>query len=117
MDLNLAFNEEVDAAYDRLKAKHLRWIIFKSNDTQDEVLVESSGERESTFDEFKDAMPKDKPRWAIFEIQITRADGSTGNKILMYHYSPDAYSGPLKFFFATAKAKVESHFVGVNKSC
>ena len=99
-----------------MKSKHLRWIVFKTNDTQDTVLVESTGERESTFQEFKDAIPKAEPRWAVFEVEFVRADGSSGNKIVLYHYSPDDYYGPLKFFFATAKAKVESHFVGVNKT-
>ena len=81
------------------------------------MLVESVGERESTFEEFKNSIPKAEPRWAVFEINIVRPDGSTGNKILMFHYSPDDYVGSLKFFFATAKAKVEGHFIGVNKSC
>ncbi len=59
MDLNLAFAEEVDQEFNNLKAKSLRWIIFKANATQDQVLVEATGERESTFDDFKAAMPKD----------------------------------------------------------
>ena len=70
MDLNLAFSEECDQAFNNLKAKHLRWIILKCNDAQDQVEVEATGERDSTFEEFKNAMPKAQPRWAMFELQI-----------------------------------------------
>jgi len=61
-------------------------------------------------------MPKNIPRWAMYEVEFTRPDGSTGSKVVLFHYSPDSYVGPLKFFFATAKAKVETHFIGVNKT-
>ena len=116
MDLALTFEDEVDTEFNKMKAKHLRWIVFKTNDSQDTVSVESFGERDSTFDDFKAAIPKAEPRWAVYEIEFMRPDGSSGHKIVLFHYSPDNYYGPLKFFFATAKAKVESHFIGVNKS-
>lgn len=78
--------------------------------------MEATGERDSTFDDFKSALPKAEPRWAVYEIEFQRPDGSSGSKIVLFHYSPDDYYGPLKFFFATAKSKVESHFIGINKT-
>ena len=61
-------------------------------------------------------MPKDQPRWAIYDIHFDKDDGSSADKLILVHYSPDDYYGPLKFFFATAKGKVESFFTGYNKS-
>ena len=116
MDLALSFDDEVDIQFNKMKAKHLRWIIFKTNSTQDTVSVESIGERDSTFEAFKEQLPKAEPRWAVYETEFVRPDGSSGAKIVLFHYSPDDYYGPLKFFFATAKAKVETHFIGVNKT-
>lgn len=49
MDLALAFDEAVDEEFNRMKGKHLRWIIYKTNEAQDTVLVETLGERDSTF--------------------------------------------------------------------
>jgi hypothetical protein len=43
MDLALNFDTDVDDQFNSMKAKALRWIVYKTNDTQDTVLVESTG--------------------------------------------------------------------------
>ena len=116
MDLDINFTEDLDAAWQKLKDKETRYIIFKMNDDQTTVQLEREGERDETFDQFVGNMPKDEPRWAIFELHVEKTDGSTANKMVFFHYSPDTYFGGLKFLFSAAKDKVVHHFVGVNKS-
>ena len=116
MDLDLACTEEVNEIWQQHRDKKIRFSIFKTNEEQTEVQLEHTGDRDKTFEDFKELIPKDEPRWAIFDLHLDKADGSTADKLILVHYSPDNYFGPLKFFFATAKAKVESFFVGYNKS-
>ena len=116
MELDLVFTEEVNKVYEQLKKKEIRFAVFKNNEAQTECQLETVGEREKGFNDFRDAIPKAEPRWAIIDLHIERPDGSTADKLILVHYSPDDYSGSLKFFFATAKGKVESTFVGVNKT-
>lgn len=116
MDLDLTLTAESQEKWLQLKNKEIRYVILKTDSEQKEVQLDSFGERDATFEDFKNAMPKDEPRWALYEAYIEREDGSTANKIIMVHYSPDDYFGSLKFFFATAKQKVETFFVGLNKT-
>ena len=45
----------------RMKRKH-RYIVFKANDNKDSIEVEKTGEREATWDTFKEDMPKNNSR-------------------------------------------------------
>lgn len=46
----------------RMKRAH-RYIIFKVNDEKDKIIIEHIGARDSTFNEFKEKMPKDCCRY------------------------------------------------------
>ena len=125
MELDIKFDEAVDTEWEKLKHKESQYIIFKVSDDQTTVLLEKVGERVAEDDEDRDKknwenfvndMPKDAPRWAIFDLHLVKEDGATANKMIFIHYSPDAYFGSDKFFFATAKDNVAHHFVGINKS-
>ena len=79
MDLTIAFHADVDAAFEKLRQKKTLYAIFKTNDDKTELLVdteskplETEGEDESapTFEDFKQAMPKDEPRWAIYYLHL-----------------------------------------------
>lgn len=45
----------------RMKRAH-RYIIMKVNDDKTQIVVDTLGPREGTFDEFKEKMPKDQCR-------------------------------------------------------
>lgn len=45
----------------RMKRAH-RFIIMKVNDEKSKIIVEHLGNREATFSEFKELMPKDQCR-------------------------------------------------------
>ena len=116
MNLSIQYSEEVDAAFEKLRKKEIRYAIFKTNGDQSLLELENTGDRDTTFDQFKEQMPKAEPRWAIYDLHFSKDDGSTADKLVFFHYSPDDYFGQLKFFFATAKETVANHFVGINKT-
>ena len=45
----------------RMKRAH-RYIIMKVNEDKTQIVVDTLGPREATFDEFKELMPKDQCR-------------------------------------------------------
>jgi cofilin len=45
----------------RMKRKH-RYVIYKANDAKDAVEIDKIGERSETWDQFKEAMPKNNSR-------------------------------------------------------
>ena len=48
----------------RMKRAH-RYIIFRVNDDKTRVYIDKVGARDSTFEEFKESMPKDGCRYLL----------------------------------------------------
>ena len=125
MDLTITFHKDVNDAYEELRQKKILYAVFKTNEEKTELILETlggkledlaEGEKVPTFEDFKNAMPKDEPRWAIYYLHFLKDDGAYANKLVFFHYSPDSYFGPLKFFVASAKDSVIANFVGINKT-
>ena len=65
----------------RLKKK-FRYIIFKINDSNTLVQMESAVEK-ADYAEFVNALPKDGCRFAVFDLQY-ETEGGTRNKIIFF---------------------------------
>ena len=55
-------------------------------------------------------------RWAVFDLEIEKGDGSKARKIVFYSYVPDTYSGMDKLFFSAAKDPITKSLEGVARS-
>ena len=55
-------------------------------------------------------------RWAVFDLDIEKADGSKAKKIVFYCYVPDTYSGIDKLFYSAAKDPIVKSLEGVARS-
>ena len=78
--------------YMRVK-RQWRYIIYRlnANDTS-YVEVDRLGERNSTFEDFKQAMPANQARWVVydFEYQVTEFGATaTKRKMIFIIYCPD----------------------------
>jgi cofilin len=70
----------------RMKRTH-RYVILKVEGSQ--AVLESVGAREATFDAFKEAMPKNEPRFAVYDLEFKKEDGRSESKVVFIMYSPD----------------------------
>lgn len=63
MQSGLNISDAVREEFQQLRMKRkYRYIIYKANDNKDSVEVEKCGERAETFEQFKEAMPKNNAR-------------------------------------------------------
>ena len=62
--MNLEINVTTEAldAHKKISQKLGRYAIFKADEEKKNVILESEGGLEATFDEFKEALPNDEPR-------------------------------------------------------
>jgi cofilin len=73
-------NGECVAAFQELKlGKKLKFIIFKLNDTSDDIIVDQKSEGD--YEKFLEALPADEPRWAVFDFEFEKGDAGKRNKI------------------------------------
>ena len=79
--------QEVIDARDKVYNRGLRYAVFKYEGTS--FQVENVGDRSSTWDDFKNHMPKDLPRYAIYDLEVKYKDGRADSKIVVVYYCPD----------------------------
>lgn len=81
--------EESVNAYKQVWKRKAKYIIFKGNDDYSAVIVDKEGGKDETFDDFKNSVPKDQPRWLLYDFQWKADDGRNVTKTLLMAYSPD----------------------------
>jgi cofilin len=70
-----------------MKLKHKsRYVIFKIGD--EEIGVEKLGPRAATFEEFGKDLPFSDSRYAVYDQDLTTADGRATSKIWFISWSP-----------------------------
>jgi 7-cyano-7-deazaguanine synthase in queuosine biosynthesis len=63
MQSGITVGDEVREKFQDLRMKRAyRYVIYKASEDKSSVEVEKCGERDETFEQFKEAMPKNKSR-------------------------------------------------------
>ena len=63
MTTGLRVSDDVANEYTALRMKRShRYLIIRVSDDKEEVILDQIGARDATFEQFKEAMPKDQPR-------------------------------------------------------
>ncbi|CAE6512187.1 unnamed protein product [Rhizoctonia solani] len=80
-------NSECQPAYQKLKLNKekdvkQKYIIFKLSDDLKEIVVEKTS-TESNYDTFVADLPKDQPRWAVYDVEFEK-DGGKRNKLTFF---------------------------------
>ena len=110
-------SEEVVQVFNKLKNQRAhRFIVFKVLDGASGVDVEYAGARDETFEHFRNKMPANEPRYAVYDLEFTKADGVKSSKILFIMYSPDSCTqGQLRFIYSTNKDAIKNKVQPVHK--
>ena len=116
MSIDVELSEDASDAYTKIKDKEVPYVIFKADDERTKIILDKIGEEGETFQDFKDSIPDDEPRFALFDLVFSKADGAQVRKLLFYSYIPDTYFGMDKLFFASAKGPLADGFAGVGKN-
>lgn len=91
-----------------------RYLIVKMGETG--PVLEHAGARDATFDMFRDHMPKDEPRWCLYDLEYTTTDGRKESKLVFCMYCPDmCLEQKVKFSYANAKNAVKEKMSPVNR--
>lgn len=63
MQSGIGIGDDVREKFNELRMKRLhRYLIFKASDDKSAVELEKTGERDETFEQFKESMPKNNSR-------------------------------------------------------
>ncbi|KAI8079868.1 uncharacterized protein BX664DRAFT_341657 [Halteromyces radiatus] len=96
MDSNTLVSPLTIEVYKALKfGKKLRYIIFELSSDFTEIVVEKTGDfveqtdHTGPYNEFLSNLPKDEPRYAVYDFNYKGPKGDHRNKTIFYLWNPD----------------------------
>mmetsp|Transcript_80295 Transcript_80295/g.209403 ORF Transcript_80295/g.209403 Transcript_80295/m.209403 type:complete len:138 (-) Transcript_80295:169-582(-) len=108
-------DDECQKKYEQIKMKkNLRYIIYTIKD-KETIVFESEGDMEKTFDDFKAALPKDEPRYAVLDFPYKSEDGRDQSKLTFVFWSPDSTGVKSKMLYASSKDAIKKKLTGIMK--
>jgi len=85
-----------------------QWGIYVISEDETQCTLDKEGDKGSTMEDFKNAMPDDQPRFGVFLLEWTATDGVMKSKVCFVMYAPDTCKVlALKFKYANFKEEVK----------
>jgi cofilin len=84
MASGITVNDECVAAFNELKTgKAYRFVTFKVADNNKEIVIDQKVGRSATWDDFKAALPRDEPRYAIYDLEFSLGESGDRKKVVL----------------------------------
>lgn len=103
---------EAMTAFQALRRRKYRYVIFAVNDAGTAVILDSAREQ-STYGEFVAALPAAECRFAVFDLPYTTLDGGSREKIVFFAWTPDIASTRQKMMYAPAESVLRNELQSV----
>jgi len=68
--------------------RKLRYIVLKPNADCTSIEIEKEGERDETFDDFKNSVEATASRWCVFDLEWEDGDRKI-SKVCLIAFAPD----------------------------
>ena len=111
IDLSIKYTEDVAYFFQRMdKKKTIRYMTFKVG-KGNVVDVDKVGDRITDFNEFISIIPKNEPRFIVYDVNCRTGDGRQFDKLLFAYWCPDTVqSAKVRFLYASAKKYIANFF-------
>jgi len=102
----------VDKFQELKLGKAHRYVLYKINPENTEVVVETTAPKTATYQDFVNALPKDDCRYAVFDFEYQQ-EGGLRNKILFVVWAPESSKLKRKMLIAASKDAFRKKLVGI----
>merc|ERR1712078_231156 len=79
------------------------------------IEIECTGEKGSSFADFKEKLPDGDCRYAVLDVEINTKSGATANKLIFVAWSDDNASVKPKMLYASSKDALKKTLTGINE--
>ncbi|CAK7335515.1 unnamed protein product [Dovyalis caffra] len=110
----MAVKDECKLRFLELKAKRsYRFIVFKIEEKIQQVVVETLGEPQQSYDDFTASLPANECRYAVYDFDFTTDENVQKSKIFFVAWSPDTSKIRSKMLYASSKDRFRRGLDGV----
>ncbi|XP_073139433.1 actin-depolymerizing factor 2 [Henckelia pumila] len=110
----MAVHDDCKLKFMELKAKRThRFIVYKIEEKQKQVIVEKLGEPAETYDNFIGNLPADECRYAVYDFDFMTEDNVPKSRIFFIAWSPDTARVRSKMIYASSKDRFKRELDGI----
>ncbi|KAL3623054.1 Actin-depolymerizing factor 4 [Castilleja foliolosa] len=110
----MAVHDDCKLRFSELKAKRThRFIVFKIEEKQKQVVVEKVGKPTASYDDFAATLPPDECRYCVYDFDYVTADKCHKSKIFFIAWSPDTSRIRNKMIYASSKNRFKTELDGI----
>ena len=95
----------------KLKGKY-RYMVFKLNDALEEVVIDTTGAADASYDSFVATLPDNDCRYAVYNIEYSTEDGDR-SKMVFFLWAPDTSKIKSKMLYAGTKDTIKKSLQGL----
>ncbi|XP_059667798.1 actin-depolymerizing factor 1 isoform X2 [Cornus florida] len=110
----MAVHDDCKLRFLELKAKRTyRFIVFKIEEKQKQVVVEKVGEPAQSYEDFTASLPADECRYAVYDFDFVTAENCQKSRIFFIAWSPDTSRVRSKMIYASSKDRFKRELDGI----
>ncbi|KAJ6311699.1 hypothetical protein OIU76_012386 [Salix suchowensis] len=110
----MAVHDDCKLRFLDLKAKRtFRFIVFKIEEKQKQVIVEKLGEPADSYEDFTASLPADECRYAVYDFDYVTEDNCQKSRIVFVAWSPDTARVRSKMIYASSKDRFKRELDGI----
>ncbi|VAI22682.1 unnamed protein product [Triticum turgidum subsp. durum] len=92
--------------------KAFRYVIFKIEEKQKQVVVEKTGATTESYDDFLACLPENDCRYALYDFDFVTGENVQKSKIFFIAWSPDTSRIRAKMLYSTSKDRIKQELDG-----
>ncbi|EPS73519.1 actin-depolymerizing factor, partial [Genlisea aurea] len=110
----MAVHDDCKLKFMELKAKRThRFIVYKIEEKQKQVVVEKLGEPTQTYEDFTASLPAQECRYAVYDFDFLTEDNVPKSRIFFIAWSPDTAKVRNKMIYASSKDRFKRELDGI----
>ncbi|XP_055812387.1 actin-depolymerizing factor 1-like [Solanum dulcamara] len=110
----MAVHDDCKLRFLELKAKRTyRFIVFKIEEKQKQVVVEKVGEPAESYEDFTACLPDNECRYAVYDFDFVTAENCQKSRIFFIAWSPDTSRVRSKMIYASTKERFKRELDGI----
>ncbi|XP_047325869.1 actin-depolymerizing factor 1-like [Impatiens glandulifera] len=110
----MAVHDECKLKFMELKTKRThRYIVYKIEEKQKQVIVEKVGDPSQGYDDFTASLPENECRYAVFDFDFMTPENVPKSRIFFIAWSPDTSRVRNKMIYASSKDRFKRELDGI----
>ncbi|CAN8247588.1 unnamed protein product [Cochlearia groenlandica] len=96
------------------RKKTHRYVVFKIDETKQQVVVDKTGDTTETYDDFLASLPDNDCRYAVYDFDFVTSENCQKSKIFFIAWSPSTSRIRSKMLYATSKERFRRELQGIH---